>query len=154
MTVTISGDAALKRKFDTLSKAAQGKAQERALIAGALLIQNEAKRRVKRVTSNLARSIHIGGHEELNPEGSNVIDRTGSPVPGPEVSNNSAAVYVGTDVVYARRIEFGFMDTDALGRTYHQPAQPYMRPAVDTTKAQVQREVAEAFRELIKAAAK
>lgn len=35
---------------------------------------------------------------------------------------------------YARRIEFGFMGTDRLGRTYHQAAQPFMRPAFDTKK--------------------
>lgn len=38
----------------------------------------------------------------------------------------------GFDPAYARRIEFGFIGTDKLGRRYHQPAQPYMRPAFDS----------------------
>lgn len=38
-----------------------------------------------------------------------------------------SAVY--TNVEYAMRIEFGYNDTDKLGRTYNQPAQPYLYPA-------------------------
>jgi len=38
---------------------------------------------------------------------------------------------------YANRIEFGFVGTDSLGRTYNQAAQPYMRPAWDESQAQV-----------------
>lgn len=37
---------------------------------------------------------------------------------------------VGTDVEYARRIELGFEGPDALGRTYHQPARPFLRSAL------------------------
>ena len=40
----------------------------------------------------------------------------------------------GIDPPYARRIEFGFVGADSLGRVYNQPAQPYMRPAFETTK--------------------
>ena len=38
----------------------------------------------------------------------------------------------GFDPAYARRIELGFIGTDKLGRRYHQPPQPYMRPAYDS----------------------
>lgn len=148
MPIEVRGSQSLKRKLQSLSTVARGQIQVRALKAGGLVIQNEAKRLVPRVTSNLARSIHIGGEAQ---EGS-VIQMTGEPVPEPEVSATSAAIYVGTDVEYARRVEHGFMDTDALGRSYHQPAQPYMRPAVDTTRAEVRQEVAEALRDLIRAA--
>ena len=40
----------------------------------------------------------------------------------------------GFDPAYARRIEFGFVGRDSLGRNYHQAAQPYMRPAYETQK--------------------
>jgi len=43
-----------------------------------------------------------------------------------------AANEYGFDPPYARRIEYGFMGTDKLGRQYHQAAQPYVRPAWDT----------------------
>lgn len=42
----------------------------------------------------------------------------------------------GFDPAYARRIEYGFVGQDSLGRTYNQAAQPYMRPAFDTKKAE------------------
>lgn len=37
----------------------------------------------------------------------------------------------GFEPPYARRVEYGFVGTDSLGRHYHQAAQPYMRPAFD-----------------------
>lgn len=36
---------------------------------------------------------------------------------------------VGTDLPYAKRLEFGFMDTDSLGRRYNQAPRPYLLPA-------------------------
>jgi bacteriophage HK97-gp10 putative tail-component len=42
----------------------------------------------------------------------------------------------GFDPAYARRIEYGFIGQDKLGRTYHQAAQPYMRPAFDAHQAE------------------
>ena len=41
---------------------------------------------------------------------------------------------VAPDTPYARRIEYGFVGPDSLGRQYHQAAQPYMRPAFDVRK--------------------
>lgn len=152
MPVSVSGSASLRRKLDALGEVAKGRTMVRALVAGGLVIQNDAKRHVPRVSGNLARSIHIGGHEELNTEGGSVTQRTSEPVPAPD-EGSSPAIYIGTDVEYARRIEFGFEGPDALGRTYHQPAQPYMRPAVDTNRSEVAREVGEALRDLVKAAA-
>ena len=46
---------------------------------------------------------------------------------------------VGTNVDYAARIEFGFKDTDKLGRSYNQAAQPYLRPALDNNKARIEK---------------
>ena len=37
---------------------------------------------------------------------------------------------VGTNVEYARRIEFGFVGTDSLGRTYNQAPRSFLRAAV------------------------
>lgn len=44
----------------------------------------------------------------------------------------------GIDPPYARRIEYGFIGQDRLGRNYHQPAQPYMRPAYDNKKSEAE----------------
>jgi HK97 gp10 family phage protein len=142
----LSGSESLAQKLQALSEAARGQALERALVAGALLVQNAAKENAPFVTGTLRRSLHIGGHKDLNPDG------LGGQLPDPEVEGGSVTVYVGTDVEYARRIEFGFEGADALGRTYHQPAQPYLRPAIDENGAAVQREVGAALRDLLRAA--
>jgi hypothetical protein len=39
-------------------------------------------------------------------------------------------VTIGTAVVYAPRIEFGFKGVDSLGRRYFQNPQPFLRPAL------------------------
>lgn len=38
---------------------------------------------------------------------------------------------VGTNKPQARRLEFGFVGTDSLGRTYDQPPYPHFGPALD-----------------------
>lgn len=43
----------------------------------------------------------------------------------------SAVATVGTNKPQARRLEFGFHDTDSLGRQYAQPPYPHFGPAVD-----------------------
>jgi HK97 gp10 family phage protein len=143
MSITVSGSKSLQSKFDNLAKVAQGKLLERAVVSGALLIQNDAKRRAPYLTGNLRRSIHIGGHEDLNPGGQGIIDTTGGGVPDPDVSSNNAAVYVGTDVIYAATQEFGRGGI---------PAQPYLRPAFDTQRGAAVREIGEALLDLIQAA--
>lgn len=90
---------------------------ERALVvavkAGGLLIQNAAKEHAPYKTGELRRSIHM---EVAESDDAHVV------------------LDIGTDVPYAPRIEFGFADTDKLGREYHQEARPYLRPAFDENK--------------------
>lgn len=40
-------------------------------------------------------------------------------------------VEVGTNAAQGRRLEFGFVGTDALGRDYNQPPYPHAGPAAD-----------------------
>jgi hypothetical protein len=49
------------------------------------------------------------------------------------------SVRVGTKLVYARRLEYGFAGTDGKGRTVFQAARPYMRPALDRSKKKMQK---------------
>lgn len=50
---------------------------------------------------------------------------------GPVGGGGTASAKVGPGVIYARRVELGFMNmTDSLGRLYHQPPHPYFAPAV------------------------
>lgn len=142
MGIKVTGSKSLDRKFDKLGTVGKGRALERALVAGALPIQNEAKRLAPKLSGNLARSLHIGGHEDLNPGGQGAIDTTGAGVPDPEIGADRAAIYMGTDVIYAPPQEFGTEDM---------PAQPFMRPAFDTQRKTAVKETGAALRELIQA---
>ena len=126
--VVIEGGEDLARKLAALSDAVQGQVLEAALRSGALLVQNDAKRLVPYRTGTLRRSIHT----ETETQG-----------PG------KAEAAVGTDVVYAARVEFGFEGQDKLGRSYHQPARPYLRPALDQNMDAAAQEIAAALREAI-----
>ena len=61
-------------------------------------------------------------------------------------------VLIGTDVPYAARLEYGYVGPDSLGRTFHQPARPYLRPAFDNNKDAAIREVGEALADLLEKA--
>ena len=143
MSTSVTGGDSLKRKFAALSDVVRGRAQERALIAGALIIQNDAKRRAAKDTGNMARSIHIGGHEDLAHDRQGIVRATGQPVPPPESSGAESAVYIGTDVEYAPNVEFG---------TGRRRAQPFLRPAIDENGPAVRNEVGAAYVDLIRAA--
>jgi len=127
-----SGDKELKAAFRRLSAAARGPALTTAAKAGILPIQNAAIANAPYVTGTLSRSIHT---EEL------------------EETDHSAMVATGTDVEYAARVEFGYNGTDSLGRTYHQPAQAYMRPAYDDKRQEAINETEDALREIVEKAA-
>lgn len=137
-------DREARRRLASVSAAVQGKKIAQALVAGALIIQNDAKRRAPYKTGTLRRSIHIGGHKSKAPGSEDAPD-----VPDPKISKGDAQVTVGTNLEYAARQEYGFDDTDSLERRYNQPARPYLRPAADENKQAVEREVNEAILDLI-----
>ena len=47
------------------------------------------------------------------------------------ISGHSWGTEVGPTMIYSRRVELGFKNTDALGRTYTQPGYPYFIPAYE-----------------------
>jgi hypothetical protein len=93
---------------------------------GAQIIVEEAKTLVPVDTGRLRDAIHA---DKLVDE----PERQGWQVAPFVAANNKW----GFDPPYARRIEYGFVGQDSLGRNYHQAAQPYMRPAVDTKQDEV-----------------
>ena len=93
-------------------------AKKAALTRGCQIVQADAVYRVPVLSGNLQGSINYKVDED---EG-----RT-----GPD------AAIDGTNVKYALRIEYGYNDTDKLGRKYNQPAHPYMRPALDNNRAKI-----------------
>lgn len=114
----VKGLKELQAKFKKLEREAP-KVAERAGLAGGLIIQELAVMKVPKVSGTLSRSITV---------------RVAS-------TNSRITVRIGTNLEYARRIEFGFNDTDSLGRRFNQPAQPYLRPAFDQGKAKALAEI-------------
>jgi hypothetical protein len=55
-------------------------------------------------------------------------------------------IKVGTNVVYAPRVEFGFNGQDSLGRTYNQPGTPFLRGALLSHKQQIGKLFAKAMK--------
>lgn len=153
----------LQRKLRSLEHVVQQRILEGALVAGALVIQNAAKENCPKVSGNLARSIHIGGHSELSELGKKTVadktakqgtGSTGTDLGKPERSGarGTAAVRVGTNVEYAARVEFGFVGQDSLGRHFNQAGQPYLTRAATEKQGEALKEVEEALRDAVRAA--
>ena len=59
ISMKVRGESELTRKFNALSEAAGRAVLITAGLAGGLIVQNDAKVRVPKVTRTLARSIHM-----------------------------------------------------------------------------------------------
>lgn len=129
-------------KIHAMTDAVKGEMLMEAALAGARDIETQAKINVPKRSGNLSRSIHVE--------------------PGASTANSAVAT-VGTNVVYAAMIEYGYHGPEAVKahfrtikeafgrrlkfpvtahvnafvRQINRAAQPYMRPALDTTRAQV-----------------
>lgn len=92
-----------------------------AMQIAAMEAANEARRRAPYKTGTLRRSIEV-------------------------IEQGPRQVVVGSRQPYAARIEFGFAGRDRLGRLYNQPAQPYLRPAIEETRTRMTQVFAEEVR--------
>jgi hypothetical protein len=54
---------------------------------------------------------------------------------------------IGTNAAQGRRLEYGFVGVDVLGRRYNQPPYPYLQPAVPEVEAAIISEVTKAVGE-------
>jgi len=162
LDIRLTGSRDTVRGLERVERSLRGRLVEKALVAGALLVVNEAKRRAVYRTGNLRRSIHIGGHTDRTPLGAYTVKVSkkgkrsyrgtqGTDIGRPPQPTNGAAIKIGTNLAYARRIEYGFIGTDSRGRRYHQAARPFLRPALDAKRDAVSREVAKALGELVRA---
>lgn len=111
----------LAEKFRESSKRAQGKL-EKSLLASGHLVEADVKK------SFVASPSPPGG-----PPG--VL--TGTLKRSIATRLMPMNVQVGTNVIYARRLEFGFTGTDSRGRSYNQAARPYLYPALRRNKAEI-----------------
>lgn len=84
------------------------------------------------VTSNLVNSITCATSEQQSqPKGA--VAPGVSPITNP----NKLSVRIGTNVVYAARVELGFRGKDSLGRNYNQSPKPYLVPAIEEHKQEI-----------------
>jgi HK97 gp10 family phage protein len=119
---------ALKKMDDKV----RGQTLKRAATAGALVIETAAKISMSATSHTGAQ---YGGHRASAAGETPSVD-TGVLVNSISTwtesqSNDSITMGIGSGIVYAARLEFGFMETDSLGRKYNMQPRPYMRPAVD-----------------------
>lgn len=134
LTVTLQGMDKLSLGVGYLAKAALAGLKLGCDGAAGLFV-DEAKGLVPVKTGNLRDHIHFW----TNVDTATQQQRQVTPVYDIEEGSYEANKY-GIDPPYARRIEFGFIGPDSLGRVYHQSAQPFMRPAFEQ-----QRQAAEAL---------
>jgi len=122
MALDVEGFTRALKRADT---AVSGPILVSAVQLAAMVVQNAAKRNAPYVTGTLRRSIH----QEVE-----------------RLSSTFVQAIIGTDLHYARRVEFGFAGKDALGRVYNQAAKPYLRPAMDDNRAKISREFKKVLR--------
>lgn len=124
--IEIKGLEELKNKFQALD-IEMGRLIKEATAAGAAVVVREAAINSRkggdefphRITGNLMRSITIIRKKET---------------PG------RVEIQAGSAMDYACRLEYGFNDTDKRGRRYHQRPRPFLRPALDEHKDEIQEE--------------
>lgn len=122
------------RGFDSLSlgiKALQKPVQDAlrdGVRSAAMILTQEAKDLVPVKTGRLQTAIH----DEVVTDEPEKQERSVRP---------AYETGEGFDPPYARRIEMGFIGTDSIGRRYHQPAKPFMRPAFDSKQEEAKAEI-------------
>lgn len=131
LSVQLRGMDALSLKVKYLVNAARRGLKESVPEAAQLFVE-EAKIQVPVVTGNLRDHIHAEQTVD-EPERQVYVVTPADP------ADNE----VGFDPPYARRIEEGFVGQDSLGRTFNQPAQPYMRPARDVKEQEARQTIKE-----------
>jgi len=132
--VKLVGYPALDRKLVAIRDAVSPAARERSLMAGAEIVADRAKQLVPVLSGNLRDSIIITFEGGLN---------------SAAVSQRRffSTVYVGPSRgqgFYGHMVEFG---------TIHMAAHPFMRPALDDTREEVQRAIGQSLWADIKKAA-
>ncbi len=146
LQVSVSGTDALTLKFKYLIKAAQ-QGLKFGVSEAASVIEEEAKTLVPVDTGNLRDHIHT--EPVINQPERQVSVVTPITVSEVPVAFGGGISETELDPPYARRIEFGFMGTDRLGRVYHQAPQPYMRPAYESKKGEAETAIKDGVLEAI-----
>ena len=133
--VHVIGAEDLAKAFRKLADDIKGPALEAATRAAALPVRNQVRITV--------------------PEGGRTPYKTGTyrrsfHMETVEKSSERCRVEVGTDAPQARRLEYGCVGPDKLGRVYNQAARPHIRPALDENRGAAVDEFRAAIRDIIR----
>jgi HK97 gp10 family phage protein len=128
ITLELAMEPVLQQALRRLAALQESNALDDALVAAAQPVANTARANAPVITGTLRRSIRV---EIIAP----------------------GDVRIGSDLAYARRIEFGFMGRDSLGREYHQAAQSYLRAAFDQHREGLRAAIAAAAMQIVRSAA-
>ena len=133
--VHVIGTEDLAAKFRALADDIKGPALEAATRAAALPVLNQVRITV--------------------PEGGRTPYKTGTyrrsfAMETAEKTAERCTVVVGTDAPQARRLEYGFVGPDKLGRVYNQAARPHIRPALDENRGAAVAEFRAAIGDIIR----
>jgi HK97 gp10 family phage protein len=63
--------------------------------------------------------------------------------------SNWVEVDAGSAVEYARRLEYGFVGKDKLGRRYNQQPRAFLRPALENNEDEIEKAVEAKIREIV-----
>jgi hypothetical protein len=134
---SVEGVPELMRRLRQLGPEFELAASRGAVVPTALAIHGGYRSRLTAQnavdTGRLRNSVAIAEEEEVL--ASNSATATGRNEGNKQAPNmirdGMLTALIGTNVQYAKRIEFGFVGTDALGRTYNQAARPSLVPAAE-----------------------
>ena len=132
--IELGAKAVFKNYLKKLNQPAVEAMVNTAMLAGALLIANEWKRRVPYRTGTYRRSVHIAGHTGMTP------GFKGTAIPEP---SSKLIVEIGTNITdppYPVYLEYG---------TSRMKARPSAGPALDSTVNDALKEIGEAFKVLL-----
>ena len=133
--IVVRGGDDLAKAFSKLADDIKGPALEAATRAAALPVLNQVRitvpegGRTPYKTGTYRRSFHM-----------ETVEKT------PE----RCTVQVGTDSPYGKRLEYGFVGADKLGRVYNQAARPHIRPALDENRGAAVDEFRAAIEDIIR----
>ncbi len=137
LRIEIRGIDELQKKLGALGKDISDILEE-ATVAGSMVVVSAAQENSRkggefphRITGNLFRNI-----AEASPVSTK---RT------PE----RCEIAVGSTMEYARRLEYGFMGTDKLGRIYDQQPRPFLRPALDENTEEIELAIRKKLQEVL-----
>jgi HK97 gp10 family phage protein len=156
--MTVSGVDALQRKLEALGNDISDVLEE-ATLSGSMVVVREAQKNSKkggafprRITGNLFRSIRPLTTKKSPGRVEVLVGSDNKYTKAPKRKKNSKArpIVVGSPMEYARRLEYGFSDTDRLGRTFNQQPRPFLRPALDDNTDEIEKAIAKKLEQVVR----